>query len=96
MITFADRPEEIADFTSRSMTFRPLVYAMPRGRTALLDAIYLGVTKNSAGQVSEKALLIISDGGDNHSRIRRRDPFHGQRGRHSHLRYRHLRPLFPH
>jgi Ca-activated chloride channel family protein len=69
MITFADRPEEIADFTSSVDDIQGrLVYAMPRGRTALLDAIYLGVTKMRQAKYPKKALLIISDGGDNHSR----------------------------
>ncbi|HEY6303319.1 MAG TPA: VWA domain-containing protein [Terriglobales bacterium] len=69
MITFADRPEEIADFTNSVDDIQGrLVYTVPRGRTALLDAIYLGVTKMRQAKFPKKALLIISDGGDNHSR----------------------------
>jgi Ca-activated chloride channel homolog len=34
----------------------------------LLDAIYLGMTKMRQAKYARKALLIISDGGDNHSR----------------------------
>jgi Ca-activated chloride channel homolog len=34
----------------------------------LLDAIYLGVSKMRQAKYPKKALLIISDGGDNHSR----------------------------
>src|SRR5208283_1202488 len=69
MITFADKPEEIADFTSSVDDIQGrLVYTVPRGRTALLDAIYLGVTKMRQAKYPKKALLIISDGGDNHSR----------------------------
>ena len=45
-----------------------LVYAVPKGQTALLDAIYMGVSKMKDAHNSKKALLIISDGGDNHSR----------------------------
>src|SRR6202042_2783998 len=45
-----------------------LVYAVPRKRTALLDAIYMGVSKMRQAKYPKKALLIISDGGDNHSR----------------------------
>jgi Ca-activated chloride channel family protein len=69
MITFADKPEEIADFTSSVDDIQGrLVYTVPKGRTALLDAIYLGVSKMRQAKYPKKALLIISDGGDNHSR----------------------------
>jgi Ca-activated chloride channel family protein len=34
----------------------------------LLDAIYLGVSKMRQAKYTKKSLLIISDGGDNHSR----------------------------
>ncbi len=69
LITFADKPEELADFTSSVDDIQGrLVYTIPKGRTALLDAIYLGVTKMRQAKYPKKALLIISDGGDNHSR----------------------------
>jgi len=69
MITFADKPEEISDFTSSVEDIQgKLVYTIPKGRTALLDAIYLGISKMRQAKYTKKALLIISDGGDNHSR----------------------------
>jgi Ca-activated chloride channel family protein len=69
MITFADKPEEIADFTNSVEDIQTrLLYTVARGRTALLDAIYLGVSKMRQAKYPKKALLIISDGGDNHSR----------------------------
>src|ERR1035438_1403222 len=69
MITFADKPEELSDFTSSVDDIQGrLLYTIPRGRTALLDAIYLGVTKMRQAKYPKKALLVISDGGDNHSR----------------------------
>lgn len=69
MITFADKPEEISDFTNSVEDIQgKLIYTVPKGRTALLDAIYLGVTKMRQARFAKKALLIISDGGDNHSR----------------------------
>src|SRR5216683_201350 len=69
MVTFADKPEEIADFTQSVEEIQgKLVYTVPKGRTALLDAIYLGISKMRQAKFSKKALLIISDGGDNHSR----------------------------
>src|SRR2546423_3368394 len=69
MITFADKPEQAADFTDQVEDIQSkLIYAMPRGRTSLLDAIYLGISKMRQAKHSRKALLVISDGGDNHSR----------------------------
>jgi Ca-activated chloride channel family protein len=69
MITFADKPEEIADFTNSVEDIQArLLYTVARGRTALLDAIYLGVSKMRQAKYPKKAMLIISDGGDNHSR----------------------------
>jgi Ca-activated chloride channel homolog len=69
MIAFSDKPEQIADFTSSVDDIQGrLLYTIPRGRTALLDAIYLGITKMRQAKYPKKALLIISDGGDNHSR----------------------------
>ena len=69
MITFSDEPEEVSDFTSSVNEIQDkLVYAVPRKRTALLDAIYMGISKMRQAKYPKKALLIISDGGDNHSR----------------------------
>src|SRR6266566_4347633 len=69
MIAFADKPEEITDFTQSVEDIEGrLLYTVPKGRTALLDAIYLSLHKMSQARYEKKALLIISDGGDNHSR----------------------------
>ena len=69
MITFSDEPEVISDFTSSVDDIQSkLVFAVPRKRTALLDAIYMGISKMRQAKYPKKALLIISDGGDNHSR----------------------------
>jgi Ca-activated chloride channel homolog len=69
MVTFNDRPELTADFTSSVEDVQgKLIYTIPKGRTALLDAIYMGLNKMKDARNPKKALLIISDGGDNHSR----------------------------
>ncbi len=69
MITFSDEPENISDFTTSVDDIQnKLVFAIPKKRTALLDAIYMGVSKMRQAKYPKKALLIISDGGDNHSR----------------------------
>jgi Ca-activated chloride channel homolog len=69
LITFSEKPEVLVDFTSSVEDIQSkLVYAVPKGRTALLDAIYLGMNRMRRAHYERKALLIISDGGDNHSR----------------------------
>ncbi len=69
LITFADKPEQLSDFTQSVDDIQgKLVYTVPKGRTALLDAIYLGINKMHQAKYQKRALLIISDGGDNHSR----------------------------
>ncbi len=69
LITFSEKPEVLVDFTSSVEDIQnKLVYAIPKGRTALLDAIYLGMDRMRKAHYERKALLIISDGGDNHSR----------------------------
>ena len=37
-------------------------------RTALLDAIYFGMDKMKPREIERKALLVVSDGGDNRTR----------------------------
>jgi Ca-activated chloride channel homolog len=69
MISFSDEPEMVADFTSSVDDIQSkLIYTLPQKRTALLDAIYMGISKMRQAKYPKKALLIISDGGDNHSR----------------------------
>ena len=67
-ISLADRPHVLADTTqSLEQIERKLAFVTPAGHTALLDAIYLGVSKMRDAHYQRRALLIISDGGDNHS-----------------------------
>jgi len=40
----------------------------PKGETALYDAVYLGIEKVSQGIYPKRAIILISDGEDNHSR----------------------------
>jgi Ca-activated chloride channel family protein len=70
VITFSDRPALLADSTTSVSTIRAkLTDVKPDGQTALLDAIYMGMHKLRSAHYQRKALLIISDGGDNHSRF---------------------------
>jgi Ca-activated chloride channel family protein len=69
MITFSDAPRLATDFTNRPEEIEgALLGAQSRGRTSLLDAIYMGIRKMKDARYTRRALLIMSDGGDNHSR----------------------------
>jgi Ca-activated chloride channel homolog len=70
VIGFNDRPELIEDFTSNVDNIEArLMSVKPGHRTALLDAIYFGLNKMKQAQNDRKALLVVSDGGDNRSRF---------------------------
>ena len=74
MVTFSDAPRLATDFTDRPEEIEnALLGAQSKGRTSLLDAIYMGIHKMKDARYSRRALLIISDGGDNHSRYSDRD-----------------------
>ncbi|MGH9404626.1 MAG: VWA domain-containing protein [Terriglobia bacterium] len=74
LINFAERPNLISGFTSRFSNLQDrMLFVKAGGRTALLDAIYLGIEEMKKATTNRKALLIISDGGENHSRYTERD-----------------------
>jgi Ca-activated chloride channel family protein len=74
LIQFNDRPELVVDFTPRLEEIQNrLTFTQAKGRTALLDAIYLGLNQMKQARNPKKALLIISDGGDNSSRYTERE-----------------------
>ena len=69
LISFNDRPSQMTEFTSDEGTLQSkLNFTEAKGRTSLLDAIYLGLHEMRKAKHSRKVLLIFSDGGDNHSR----------------------------
>ncbi len=68
VISLSDRPRVIADTNdSIEEIEQKLGLAVPNGNTALLDGIYLGLAKLRKSHYERRALLVISDGGDNHS-----------------------------
>ena len=74
LINFAERPNLISGFTSKFENLQDrLLFVKSGGRTALLDAIYLGLSQMKKATSSRKAILVISDGGENHSRYTERD-----------------------
>jgi VWFA-related protein len=58
-VGFTNRPEEIQN---------ALKNAQPGGLTAMLDAVNLALNEMKKAKNSRKAIVIVSDGGDNHSR----------------------------
>ena len=69
VVGFNDRPAVIVDYTSDPDDVEArMVMLKPENRTALIDAVYLGVDHLRQAKYDRKALLIISDGGDNRSR----------------------------
>jgi Ca-activated chloride channel family protein len=69
VIGFNDRPELIEDFTNSVEDIQARLATVRSGhRTALLDAIYFGLNKMKDARHERKALLVVSDGGDNRSR----------------------------
>ena len=74
LVSFNERAELTSAFTNsvEDMQGRMMLTA-PKGRTALLDAIYLGLSQMRGAHNGKRALLILSDGGDNHSRYNESD-----------------------
>jgi Ca-activated chloride channel family protein len=74
LIEFNERPNLLSKFTSKLEALQDRLLLMEcTGRTALLDAIYLGLHEMKEAHLKRKALLVISDGGDNHSRYTEKD-----------------------
>jgi Ca-activated chloride channel family protein len=74
LVGFNDRAELLSPFTDSVEDLQSHILAAPaKGRTALLDAIYLGLSQMKAAHNAKRALLIISDGGDNSSRYNEKD-----------------------
>jgi Ca-activated chloride channel family protein len=69
LVQFNDRPELVVPFTTDTDRLQStLTFTQSKGRTALLDSVYLAMHEMKKAHNPRKALLIISDGGDNSSR----------------------------
>ena len=69
LIDFNDSPHLLSGFTSQVEALEVVLPTLAaRGRTALLDAIYLGLNEMKGARSNRKALVVISDGFDNRSR----------------------------
>lgn len=69
LVEFNDRPKLVVPFTRDVDEIQQeLARAKPRGQTSLFDAIHLAVEQMKSARHLRKALIVVSDGGDNHSR----------------------------
>jgi VWFA-related protein len=69
LVEFNDRAEMAVKFTTSLEEIQNrLTFSQSKGKTALLDAVYLSLHEMKKAKNARKAILIISDGGDNNSR----------------------------
>jgi len=69
LVEFNDRPQIAQNFTTDvGRLQRDLISREAQGYTAFLDAVYLALQNVRLGSYPRKALLMITDGEDNHSR----------------------------
>ncbi len=69
LVEFNDRPELVVPFTADTGEIQNrLEFAQSKGKTALLDGVYMAMNQMKKARNPRKAILIISDGGDNNSR----------------------------
>ena len=69
LIQFSDHPQVISPFTHKIDDVQTkLTNIQPGGLTALLDAAEMGLREMKKATNTRKAILIVSDGGDNNSK----------------------------
>jgi Ca-activated chloride channel family protein len=69
LLTVSTLPTATSGFTTDTATLeKDIEIAKPGGRTALIDTIYLGLSRMREARRPRRALLILSDGMDNQSR----------------------------
>jgi Ca-activated chloride channel family protein len=69
LLTVSTQPKRISDFTTDFGTLQNrLLSTETGGATALIDTIHIGLAEMKQAKFGHKALLVISDGMDNHSR----------------------------
>jgi VWFA-related protein len=69
LVQFNNNAQMVQTFTHNLEEIQNrLTFTQAKGQTALLDAIYMGLHEMKKAQNPRKALLVISDGGDNNSR----------------------------
>jgi len=69
LVAFSDEAQLVLGFTSHSEELEDKIGSLqPGGLTAMLDAVNLALKEMKKAKNPRKAILIISDGGDNHSK----------------------------
>jgi len=69
LVTFSQRAQLAQDFTSDITRLQDrLLFTPAKGLTPLFDAVYLGLDTMKSASNKRRALLLITDGEDNHSR----------------------------
>jgi VWFA-related protein len=69
LVQFNDKPVLSVGFTAETEQLQNrLAFLQSKGNTALLDGIYMAMHEMKKARNARKAILIISDGGDNSSR----------------------------
>ncbi len=69
LVQFNDRPALSVPFTADTEEIQNhLAFVQSKGATALLDGVYMAMNEMKRAKNPRKAILIISDGGDNSSR----------------------------
>lgn len=74
LVTFNDQARQRTDFASNDATvLNELLLAVPKGSTALFDAVAVAVHAMREARNDRRVLLVVSDGEDNHSRLSERE-----------------------
>jgi Ca-activated chloride channel family protein len=74
LVTVSDEPVLRRGMTSAFADLRDaLLFTAPKGSTSLLDGVYMGLAEMKQAHRPRKALIIVSDGGDNNSRYTLRE-----------------------
>jgi Ca-activated chloride channel family protein len=69
LVTFNQKTTLVQSFTRESTTIQnEVAFKTPGGRTALYDAVYMGLDQIKGAKNEKKALILITDGEDNSSR----------------------------
>ena len=72
LVEFGERPKLLMPFTSDSdQIYKKIKRTKAFGRTSLIDAIHLALVQMKNARHSRRAIVILSDGGDNRSRLTR-------------------------
>ncbi len=69
LVTFNQMPTLVTGFTNETAALQnEISFRNPGGRTAVYDAVYMGLEQMKAAKNEKKALILITDGEDNSSR----------------------------